>query len=681
MTRSTPRLQSQHPAEEFSIIVTYLWKGFSTSPLEKLPLLILERICAYIDDDEERRRSLWAFSLTSSSCCAAAAAQRFCQIQLKIHASEELENSLKRCTEVLTPDGCHRHVRRFKVSWVAEEEEERRKKGLSRQDKEPANEEDEEDDGANPNLRHYLSTHDFCRPSKNSLEGGGPGSTTDPPEVWVSLSRFISQLSGLQDLLWAYSSHIPQSVLSAISARGCRLHMHHFRLESLIQQRNNPQPIDPDEYALVTSPCLYSIVVRLVGFETDGMLNYTEEAVMKMVARTAPNLAHICLVRSRAGDSLPHREAVRLGKPAWSGFLSPTIVESDQLQGLGSLQSFVVNGYPCHNFDHWARLTDFAKLRCLLMPWHLNCGIALAEIATSGNFESLDTLELSMIGDETNQAQEALIRLLETLHPLQRLKLSGYISNEVFDLVLRRHGKALRTLSLYPRRGKHSQNPVVIFSEATVRRLVEQCPRLEEVRLPVNRTRGDYQETGIYYTLSKLPRLRRAFLTLQYTVGPDEEFWDNERDGDYPLSYRTQAEDIPPAFLREAFSNCAMDATLALSIFNLISSSGSLRYLRLELMQKRGFNAPAFGDGVFLNVLRWFSRPWVCKRDIRGEVTVSELNKKQTARAGKEWKDLSEEELNPGEEIFMEVFQEIWPSKTLEWWKDWESLPLFERAA
>jgi len=29
LTRSTPRLQSQHPAEEFSIIVTYLWKGFS----------------------------------------------------------------------------------------------------------------------------------------------------------------------------------------------------------------------------------------------------------------------------------------------------------------------------------------------------------------------------------------------------------------------------------------------------------------------------------------------------------------------------------------------------------------------------------------------------------------------------------------------------------------------------
>jgi hypothetical protein len=82
------------------------------------------------------------------------------------------------------------------------------------------------------------------------LQGSGGGSITDHPEAWVSLSRFISQLSGLQDLVWAYESHIPQSVLSVVSARGCRLHMHCFHLSSLVQQRDNPQPIDPNDYAL-----------------------------------------------------------------------------------------------------------------------------------------------------------------------------------------------------------------------------------------------------------------------------------------------------------------------------------------------------------------------------------------------------------------------------------------------
>jgi hypothetical protein len=653
----------------------------TTSPLEKLPLLILERICEYLDDDSERRRSLWAFSLTSSCCCAAAVAQRFCQIQLKIHAPEELDSSLKRWTEVLTPDGRHRHVRRFKVSWATTEEEERRKKGLSRQDEEADDEEGEENDDANSNLRHYFDTHNFCRPSKSCLQGSGGGSITDHPEAWVSLSRFISQLSGLQDLVWAYGSHIPQSVLSVVSARGSRLHMHCFHLSSLVQQRDNPQPIDPDDYALVTSPCLYSIVVRLVDFETDGMLNYTKEAVMRMVAGTAPNLAHVCLMQTMAGDSLAHREAIRLGKPAWSGFLSPGTVKPDQLQGLGSLQSLVFTGYPCRDIDSWARFTDFAKLRGLIMPWSLRCGVALAEMATSGNFESLDTLGLSGIEDETDQAQEALIRLLESLHPLQRLELSGYISNEAFDVVLRRHGGALRNLSIDPYRDNESQNPLVVFSEATVRRLAEQCPSLEQVRLPVNRTRGDNQETGIYRALSRLPRLRCAFLRLLYSVGPDEEFWDDERDGEYPLSFGVEAEEIPSAFLREAFSNSAIDATLALSIFNLISSGGSLRYLRLEPRRKMGPNAPAPGYVQFENVLRWFSRSWVCKRDIRGEVTVRELDKKGTASAGEEWKYLSEETQYNGEEIYQEVFKEIWPQKTPEWWKDWKSLPLFEEAA
>jgi hypothetical protein len=654
----------------------------STASLETLPLLVLERICEYLDDDSEKRRSLRAFSLTSRCCCTAAAAQRFCQIQLKLLAPEEPEIALRRWTDALNPDGRHRHVRRLKVTWAMTEEE-RRKKDLLRKNEEIDEDEDDED----WNICRSFDMNNFCRPSKDCIQEGSEGGTIahHPDEAWVPLSRFISQLPGLQDLVWEYGSRMPRSVLSAVSVRGCRLHMHHFRLGSLVQLRDSPQPIHPDDYALATSPSLSSIVVKVCGITTDGNLDYTEEAVMRMVAGTAPNLAHVCLIQTRAGSSLALIEAVRLGKPAWSGFFSPGTAEAeaDQLPVLGSLKSLVFTSFVSHGINHWARLTEFNNLRCLIMPWRLESGVALAEMATRGDFKALDTLGLLAIEDETDQGQEALNRLLESLDPLQRLELDGYISNEAFDIVLRRHGGALRNLSMDPYRDCESLNPLVEFSEAVVQRLAEQCPNLEQVRLQVNRTRGDNRETGIYRALSRLPRLRRAFLRLLYSVGPDEEYWDEEVDGEYPLSSSIHGEEIPFVYLREVFSNSAIDATLALSIFNLISSGGSLRYLRLEPRRKIGFNSPAsLGIGQFQDLLRWFNRSWVCKRDIRDRVTVGELDKKRTVSASKEWQfELSDEEKWYGDEIFGEVFRDIWPQKTAEWWNDWESLPLSDGAA
>ena len=111
-------------------------------------------------------------------------------------------------------------------------------------------------------------------------------------------------------------------------------------------------------------------------------------------------------------------------------------------------------------------------------------------------------------------------------------------------------------------------------------------PDLEEVWLPINRTRADIQETGICRALSRLPRLRRAFLKLRYSIGPGEELWNEEKDGEHPLMFTSEPHKISFVYLREAFSNSTIDPTLALSIFNLISSRCSLSYLRLEPSRK-----------------------------------------------------------------------------------------------
>lgn len=136
-----------------------------TSPVESLPVLILERVCEYLDDQSATRQSLRAFALTSRCLHAAAAAQRFSQLEIWVRDPDDLESSLKRWKEVLT-DGRHRHVRRLKISWGSTAEERARSP--------PRQHENLDIDGyptSGWNVRPYFHMHNFCRPSEASMQG------------------------------------------------------------------------------------------------------------------------------------------------------------------------------------------------------------------------------------------------------------------------------------------------------------------------------------------------------------------------------------------------------------------------------------------------------------------------------------------------------------------------------
>lgn len=87
----------------------------TASPLEDLPLIVLENICAYLAQCACKRSCLRAFSLTSWRCCSAAAAQRFCQIRLTVRGRNELRDDLGRWSQVLSIGGRFRCVRRLKI--------------------------------------------------------------------------------------------------------------------------------------------------------------------------------------------------------------------------------------------------------------------------------------------------------------------------------------------------------------------------------------------------------------------------------------------------------------------------------------------------------------------------------------------------------------------------------------
>ncbi|EPE34692.1 hypothetical protein GLAREA_10386 [Glarea lozoyensis ATCC 20868] len=639
--------------------------------LESLDLLVLERICEYLDSETDTRRDLWAFSLTSRCCYTASAIQRLCQIKLNIPSPDQCQSELSRWDEILNADRGHRHVRRLKVT---NELRNRTNGGPMKEDGKPDN------DITGWRDCSFFDVQDFCHPPKDLKRGSGQwGDDASKSEAWVPLAHFIQQLSGLQDLVWSYGYCMPAQILFAIASLGCRLHMHEFRLWSLIQPRDSPQPIDADEYALLTSPYLYSIVIRIVGFAEGFKVDYSREAVIRMIAGVAPNLAHVQLVPIHQGVSLELDQNIELGKPPWRGFFLKE-TPNTKLPFAGKLRSLVFDGWVDCGLEYWASLTDFSYLRCLDLPWNHADGITMAQMAIRGCFKHLHTLKLGEIEDESDEGQKSLTQFFENIHPLRQLRLSGYINSETFDVIVQRHGRTLLSLEVSPppRDDVESKTPPVAFNNEVVQRLADLCPNLEQISIPLVRTRGDAEETGIYRALRRLPRLRCALLRLSYTIGPEDDgSWDEGvGKDDPPAAYFHDPEDLPPAYLREVFSNIAVDETLALSIFNTIASGGSLKYLKLEIDMQ--CTSQLYHTG-FLALLRWFSRSWILKRDVRGKDTAVEIQSEETARAGEEWiYQMSEEGMaaDRGEEVYVEAFKALWPQKTKEWWNDWTSLPL-----
>lgn len=608
---------------------------------------------------------MWAFSLASRRCCDAAAPQRFCQIVLSVADMAEFKTDLAGWTETLGLYDRGRHVRRLKVTGAS-------KKTSQRQAEKEGDGSDEEDAHGRWTIRDAFPMHEFCLPPRDRARWFD---LVDDTQAWQSLSRFIRQLPGLKDLVWACGPRMPAPVLSAIHAADCRLHMHGFRLRSLDRQhRDSPQPIDAHDWALASSPSLASVVASCTGFTSEGWLDYTTEAVVSMAAGTAPNLAHLWLVSENAGDSIALREAARLGKPPWQGFF-PASPVADARPGLGRLKSMVFRGYPPYNFDRWGRATDLTRLRRLEMEWHPTSGRHLAKMAERGDFKSLDSLRLWSI-EELDQ--QSLNRLMENLPPLQRLNLSGYFTAAAVDAILRRQGSTLRDLELdsRPRGPDDDGNPTTpnaIFSAFLVQRLVTSCPDLEELVLTIPRTRGDAAETAAYRALSRLRSLRRLHLRLVYTVEPENE-------DEWPEMDYFSSSGIPYDYIRDAMSNCAVDATLARAIFDVLSAhNDGLTYVRLEPERKiEHCNVPGASLCNFQDMLRWFARHWVCTRS-EGVVRVRELDEEATARGGEEWKEIVNEPRYDEEDMFSELFKENWPQETPladEWWRNWTSLPL-----
>ncbi|KAK4247598.1 hypothetical protein C7999DRAFT_14412 [Corynascus novoguineensis] len=642
---------------------------YAVPPLERLPLHILEYTCQYIS-----RSSLFSLSLANRFCCQATAPQRFSRLRLTIRDKEKLRDDLDQWVAVLGRNNDRfRYVRRVAV--------------IGRMADNEADSSDDEDRRTGDSATYGETDSDSDIEEEVDFYPGAPAlkpkHKRSQHEAWLPFARFLGQLPALKDLVYACTHQIPLCVLTALHQHHpkSRLHLHTFSLRSLYQYKDELHDIHPDEFALATSPCLYSIHAKYQPWDVYGRFSFNLEALQHIVmSGCAPNLKHLHIHYVSPPTPIGLVAAYRAHRKPWKGFFhessdSPSVDLSHQPSNnerIRSLETLVLSG-DCPVFDFvgtpgsfdlfsfsydlnaWYHQIDFS----VLQRFELNCAIsvealhALFTMAASNNaFRSLRELALSVRREEwwansTDIFDPPTSLFIRSLPPLEVLKLDGFFGKATVNVILRRHGQALRKLHLIPEDTSTGGNGDLVHE------LQQWCPLLENVRLCVRRRQGGPREVAIYRALERMPRLRRAELLLNCRLPVDET-----------------GDDV--ARVRKWLVNLAVDEILARAIFDKISAAAGtpfLKYLRLEI----GALDP---HPDFEYWAKWIQRDWICERnEMRGEVAVREIGESERT------KRVLRKSLERVEMEGRDLWSDIWPrgAESEDWMDHWHSFPLSDQ--
>ncbi|ETS85763.1 hypothetical protein PFICI_03788 [Pestalotiopsis fici W106-1] len=637
--------------------------------LETLPTVVLDFICEILADCDSRRRSLFAFSLVNKRCCAVADRQRFERIQCKVRGSSELREDIERWTSLLETSQQFRHVRKVKVigfmppdsleteeDWVVSLKVAVERS--ARYDREERAGEGSDHDGffdppVEPVMVDVAESHLDTQEAKKQHN-----------EAWQPFADFISRLPALRDLVYSCADQVPPCLLAALHQHHpqSRLHVHTFALRSLLQKHDEIRDIDLDEYALITSPCLYSVLLYTSrGYITTGHVNYNHEALFAMASGVSPGLRHVRTNTIQAGNSPALLRAARAPRPEWRGFF---MNNNGTTYAKGQLESISIIGQGSSvnlGVAAWARITDFRKLRSLEHATHesttddLNMLVLMASNGQLGQLRKL-SLQLNASQHVYPYMEANLAVLLEHLPPLEELSITGPHGPMSLSAITRHQGASLQKLKLVPDQSTTAgvSTLAVVDSSHLVNQLQRYCPNLRQLELMLPRSKGDEREVALYQALGKFKSLTHLTILLDCCY----QQWMN-------------LHSIPPSreLIRDIFINATVDAALARSIFNFIctadpSAPSPLRVMRSSVLWCD--YADIFGDSAIYNLLSWVGRSWLCQRyprlDQTGEITVDEIQRshryEQIDITSDEWDDFSH-----GSEL-KQIWRELWPEKT-----------------
>ncbi|KAL1911789.1 hypothetical protein Sste5344_002366 [Sporothrix stenoceras] len=332
---------------------------------------------------------------------------------------------------------------------------------------------------------------------------------------------------------------MPRVVLDAVHfqrVRRCRLHMSAFRfkLHSLIYDRARPQSVSADDYALMTSPSLCSVSARMDSFASDGSLDYNDYALQLMMAGLAPNLANVWLSYSNMDLTLELHSAYQMGRPEFPGLFigddkNDDAKRKDSNKGAPLEHVQIDIGMWSFLYQSW----NTTNLRRLHIQWTSDAGHALAALAFRGELASVETLWLAGIHKSSDGTCSDIHDIIGHIPALHDLRLTGNVTNAIFDTILHHHNATIRSLYLQPyeedefEEGHVDDDSGQLFawSPTMIQQLTENCLLLEAVFVEVARTRGDRNEVALYRALGTMPHLKHLLLHLicPLDMGPGSE--------------------------------------------------------------------------------------------------------------------------------------------------------------
>ncbi|ROV91181.1 hypothetical protein VSDG_07872 [Cytospora chrysosperma] len=444
------------------------------------------------------------------------------------------------------------------------------------------------------------------------------------------------EVSPEEDIAWA-------PVVNLVKALPylTRLVLHHltFRLRSL--RWETP---DSHEMALATSPCLYRAKVRCAWRDSNAEDDFNQEAMLQLVAGLAPNLKELLVAEVIPTLSSRGR---RIPRGPWRGL--PGFGPGSATGSLSSLSLIGSVDFSPDLLQTWNKHTDFSSLRHMTLGggWDCRWGLndeAMIWLIEHCSFPRLRTLRIRIERDDDQVERPDYVKhtitFFRAFEPLEELSVSGSLEPEILrDGILSKHGFALKKLSLCPSENPHAQvrqHIPMIFTKEHIMHIQAQCPLLQDLAVPVKRTKSDGIEAEMYKAFGKIERLQSLYLTLDcsdWRVTRDSTLTDDPSfDEDDRRLFA--ASHWKRGYLREAFMNCAVDESLARSIWDTIcrvKEGKQLESLKLFTTGGGDFgNTSSHSD--MPDFIRHLSRSWSIKRSVRDDetkITISTLDEER----------------------------------------------------
>jgi hypothetical protein len=648
--------------------------------LLSLPLEILQHIAVYVAI--AYRPSLYAFGMTSKACHKASVSLLFRQISITVHDREGLRHDVDRLLKAISRTDSSRHIQHITIQGALRLDTKKTKEGYGLQppwldttdlseilDTEPVS------------YYNLYAVYDEPVIEKSSEED----------MAWAPIVNLLQTSTHPRDLVYNCQSQFPPSLLKVLHEQHpqCRLHHLSFRFRTLLW--GVPYPY---EMELATSPSLYRVKLACARRDSDGDDDFNLEAMMELTTGLAPNLKEVTILNLLPALSLKfaHPRGSWQGLPGFTG------------GKVGSLTSLSIKGVSNWNspitLQNWARYTDFTCLQHLALGGcHRTpaCGLSgetMAWIARTYSFPRLKTLDVYLTRDhfyhERPHYSEHGVSFFHAFESLEELSIVGPIDSKILTTVLSHHGQTLRKLSLRPfeqtsiNNGRDLRDIPLEFTKDLVLQIETQCPVLEELMIPVKRNKSCASEAEIYRCFGRMKSLRFLFLIL------DCSNWRVTRDNNYNPKFNEKDQKPLDSFtpyivrrgeLKATFINCAVDETLACSIWNTISQNKTGRRLeRLKLWPTGGCEYGR-GTGVENNIgaiIGNLARSWLLERvpqDDKEDFTIRELD--QNRRKAWVQDEVKYSDHSRYTEIW-EVFRSIWPAKegSEDWRDDWSSFSI-----